>query len=78
MRFCHASYIQEERRKEQVDKQPTSPRQSKSKELTLRPSASTYGITKSTLADHVHGESSKRYGGEHLQSLQGKKKMKLW
>ena len=32
-------------------------------ELSVRAAATTYGIPKSTLSDHVHGVSSKRYGG---------------
>ena len=35
----------------------------KSKELSLRQAAITFGIPKSTLSDHVTGRSSKRYGG---------------
>ena len=33
------------------------------KELSLRAAAATYEIPRSTLSDHLHGVSSKRYGG---------------
>ena len=38
-------------------------RRVKTKELSLRQAAVLYGIPRSTLSDHVHGKSTKRYGG---------------
>ena len=42
-------------------------RRVKTKEVSLRQAAILYGIPKSTLSDHIHGKSTKQYGG--LQQL---------